>query len=255
MVSDYFASRVAAVGAIKVVLTMDCEPTTATSHLAATGPADWTVGEDAVRGYVEVTGEYGLPVAFFVHPEAAVAQGKMFRELEDGGERRPAHQIGAAIAAGYEDCDAMHSLGDFAALKRLPVAFGNGGDLLARRHVSFAGLQKFQVSRRRCGVAFAGFKAGDEAAFGDMPGQRDVAALAARLNGNTVCDASHPPGGPLDRPIVGVMMLAISRLFWALTPDIRVINRGDAYHQKTNKWFRQWSFCRMRHLRLRLESR
>lgn len=71
--------------AIKVILTMDCEPTTATSHPAATGPADWTVGENAVRGYVEVAAEYGLPVTFFIHPEAAVAQGKMFRELESGG--------------------------------------------------------------------------------------------------------------------------------------------------------------------------
>ena len=30
---------------IKVVLTMDCEPTTATSHPAATGPATWDAGE------------------------------------------------------------------------------------------------------------------------------------------------------------------------------------------------------------------
>lgn len=71
--------------AIKVVLTMDCEPTTATSHPAATGPADWIAGENAVRGYVEVAAEYGLPVTFFIHPEAAVAQGKMFRELENSG--------------------------------------------------------------------------------------------------------------------------------------------------------------------------
>ncbi len=33
-----------------MVLTMDCEPTTATSHPSATGPADWHAGEDAVRG-------------------------------------------------------------------------------------------------------------------------------------------------------------------------------------------------------------
>jgi hypothetical protein len=73
------------VKAIKVVLTMDCEPTTATSHPAATGPSDWTMGENAVRGYVEVAAEYGLPITFFIHPEAAVAQSKMFRELESGG--------------------------------------------------------------------------------------------------------------------------------------------------------------------------
>ena len=70
---------------VKVVLTMDCEPTTATSHPAATGPATWAAGEDAVRGYVEIAAEYGLPVTLFVHPEAAVAQPAMFRELETRG--------------------------------------------------------------------------------------------------------------------------------------------------------------------------
>jgi hypothetical protein len=70
---------------IKLVVTMDCEPTTATSHPAATGPATWSIGEDAVRGYVEIAAQYGLPVTLFVHPEAAVAQSAMFRELERGG--------------------------------------------------------------------------------------------------------------------------------------------------------------------------
>jgi Polysaccharide deacetylase len=70
---------------IKVVLTMDCEPTTATSHPAATGPANWSAGEDAVLGYVEAAARYGLPVTFFVHPEAAVAQAAMFRDLERNG--------------------------------------------------------------------------------------------------------------------------------------------------------------------------
>jgi hypothetical protein len=71
--------------AIKIVLTMDCEPTTATSHPAATGPATWTAGEDAVQGYVEIAAQYGLPVTLFVHPEAAVAQSSMWRELEHKG--------------------------------------------------------------------------------------------------------------------------------------------------------------------------
>jgi len=70
---------------IKVVLTMDCEPTTATSHPAATGPATWSAGEDAVYGYVEIAARYGLPVTLFVHPEAAIAQSAMFRELERNG--------------------------------------------------------------------------------------------------------------------------------------------------------------------------
>jgi len=73
------------VNAIKVLLTMDCEPTTATSHPAATGPADWHMGEKAVRGYVAIATEYGFPITFFIHPEAAIAQAKLFRELENDG--------------------------------------------------------------------------------------------------------------------------------------------------------------------------
>ena len=70
---------------IRVVLTMDCEPTTATSHPKATGPADWRAGEAAVRGYAKIAAEYDLPVTLFVHPEAAVAQSALFRELENKG--------------------------------------------------------------------------------------------------------------------------------------------------------------------------
>ena len=70
---------------IKVVLTMDCEPTTATSHPAATGPVTWAAGEDAVLGYVGIAAEHGLPVTLFIHPEAAVAQAAMFRDLEGSG--------------------------------------------------------------------------------------------------------------------------------------------------------------------------
>ena len=70
---------------ISIVLTMDCEPTTATTHPSATGPANWDAGEDAVRGYADVAAAYGLPLTLFVHPEAAVAQSAMFRELEQNG--------------------------------------------------------------------------------------------------------------------------------------------------------------------------
>jgi hypothetical protein len=70
---------------ITIVLTMDCEPTTATSHPAATGPASWDAGEAAVRGFAQVAREYGLPITLFVHPEAAVAQAAMFQEIEGHG--------------------------------------------------------------------------------------------------------------------------------------------------------------------------
>jgi hypothetical protein len=71
---------------IRIVLTMDCEPTTATTHPTATGPATWDKGEDAVVGYSQIASQYGLPVTFFVHPETAVAQAPMFRERQSAGD-------------------------------------------------------------------------------------------------------------------------------------------------------------------------
>ena len=70
---------------IKIVLTMDCEPTTATSDPSATGPHDWALGERAVRGFWEMAAKHGYPITYFVHPEAAQAQAAMFRELEGKG--------------------------------------------------------------------------------------------------------------------------------------------------------------------------
>ncbi|HEY4252844.1 MAG TPA: polysaccharide deacetylase family protein [Roseomonas sp.] len=70
---------------ISVVITMDCEPSTATSHPKATGPRDWAMGERAVTGYAEIAQSYGLPCTFFVHPETITAQADMFRSLEAEG--------------------------------------------------------------------------------------------------------------------------------------------------------------------------
>jgi hypothetical protein len=70
---------------ISVVITMDCEPSTATSHPRATGPRDWEMGERAVTGYVEIAREYGFPCTFFVHPETIMAQADMFKALEGAG--------------------------------------------------------------------------------------------------------------------------------------------------------------------------
>lgn len=70
---------------VGVLLTMDVEPTTATTHSSATGPADWDFGELAVRGYWDRGMQRGYPVTFFVHPEAAVAQADLFRSLRDKG--------------------------------------------------------------------------------------------------------------------------------------------------------------------------
>lgn len=70
---------------IKIVVTMDVEPTTATTHPTATGPAEWGLGERAVRGYAELAGDHGFPVTYFIHPEAALAQADMFDELRSRG--------------------------------------------------------------------------------------------------------------------------------------------------------------------------
>lgn len=70
---------------IKVVVTMDCEPTTATSHPTATGPATWDLGERATCGYAEIAREFGFPVTYFIHPEAALAQADMFDGLRKQG--------------------------------------------------------------------------------------------------------------------------------------------------------------------------
>ncbi len=70
---------------ISVVITMDCEPSTATSHPKATGPRDWAMGERAVLGYAGIAKEYGFPCTFFVHPETILAQADLFRQLEREG--------------------------------------------------------------------------------------------------------------------------------------------------------------------------
>jgi peptidoglycan/xylan/chitin deacetylase (PgdA/CDA1 family) len=70
---------------IRIVATMDCEPTTATCDKSASGPGDWALGERAVRGYWEMAQSHGFPVTYFVHPETAVAQASMFNELAGKG--------------------------------------------------------------------------------------------------------------------------------------------------------------------------
>ena len=70
---------------INIVVTMDCEPTTQTTHPSATGPHDWELGRRACEGYADIVGEYGFPVTYFVHPEAAIAQADMFKHLRSNG--------------------------------------------------------------------------------------------------------------------------------------------------------------------------
>jgi hypothetical protein len=70
---------------IYVVITMDCEPTKATTHASASGPPDFSLSEKAIRGYNRIAVGYGFPVTFFVHPETAMGQPQLFKELESKG--------------------------------------------------------------------------------------------------------------------------------------------------------------------------
>lgn len=70
---------------ISVVVTMDCEPTKATTHADATGPVDFAQSERAILGYFEIAKSYGFPVTFFVHPETILHQNAMFKELARQG--------------------------------------------------------------------------------------------------------------------------------------------------------------------------
>ena len=79
---------------MRIMLTMDCEPTTATSDASASGPANWALGERAVLGYWDMARSHGFPVTYFLHPETAVAQASMFNEVLDvaaSGKRYMAH--------------------------------------------------------------------------------------------------------------------------------------------------------------------
>jgi hypothetical protein len=70
---------------ISVVITMDCEPTLATTHSSATGPKDFALSERAIRNYFEIASTYGFPVTYFVHPETILVQADMFKELAGRG--------------------------------------------------------------------------------------------------------------------------------------------------------------------------
>lgn len=70
---------------INVVVTMDCEPSTQTTHPSATGPHDWALGQRSCEGYAKIAAEYGLPATYFIHPESAIAQADMYKRLQQDG--------------------------------------------------------------------------------------------------------------------------------------------------------------------------
>ena len=76
---------------INILLTMDCEPTLATTHALATGPRDWAHSERAVRGYFNIGRRYGFPASYFVHPETVLGQPSVFADLQSQGARLGLH--------------------------------------------------------------------------------------------------------------------------------------------------------------------
>ena len=70
---------------IYIVVTMDVEPATPTTHPSATGPDNWEDSDKFIRGYVDRTTEFGFPVTFFIHPEVTEVQADLFHELDGKG--------------------------------------------------------------------------------------------------------------------------------------------------------------------------
>jgi len=71
---------------IYVLVTMDVEPALpADRPEAATGPLNYSDSERFIRGYTAIAGEFGFPVTFLIHPEAAVAHPDLMLELEAEG--------------------------------------------------------------------------------------------------------------------------------------------------------------------------
>lgn len=68
-----------------VVVTMDVERPTSFTRPEATGPTNWEDSERYILGYVERAAEFGFPVTFFIHPEAAVEHARLFAELKKDG--------------------------------------------------------------------------------------------------------------------------------------------------------------------------
>jgi len=72
---------------IDVLVTMDCEPVRPPerSGTATSGPYSYADSEKFIAGYANLAREYGFPVSFFVHPEAALAHRDQFKDLERSG--------------------------------------------------------------------------------------------------------------------------------------------------------------------------
>lgn len=71
---------------IYVLVTMDVEPALPADRPAAsTGPLNYEDSRRFIRGYSDIAGEFGCPVTYMIHPEAAAAHPDLFHEEEARG--------------------------------------------------------------------------------------------------------------------------------------------------------------------------
>jgi peptidoglycan/xylan/chitin deacetylase (PgdA/CDA1 family) len=72
---------------INIVVSMDVEPERPPGRdgPATSGPNNYADSERFIRGFTGIASEFGYPVSFFVHPEAAVAHADQLLDLERDG--------------------------------------------------------------------------------------------------------------------------------------------------------------------------
>ncbi|MCC6444199.1 MAG: polysaccharide deacetylase family protein [Armatimonadetes bacterium] len=126
---------------IYTAFTMDCEQLQENSH--AGGPANWALSERAIRGFAERLLERGYRATFFIIPQTARQQARLFEELETEGFEMGLHLH--TLDQGWEEHlggmtpdiqrQAVARARDIwaDALGRLPKAF-RGGNLSANDH-------------------------------------------------------------------------------------------------------------------------
>lgn len=73
------------VSEILLVVTMDCERARTETRDDASGPPDYASSARWIEAYDRLNRDRGLPVSYFVHPEAAVAHPSLFRDLAQDG--------------------------------------------------------------------------------------------------------------------------------------------------------------------------
>jgi peptidoglycan/xylan/chitin deacetylase (PgdA/CDA1 family) len=76
---------------IRVVLTLDCERPNSETDAKASGPKDYATGVHSTLGYVKIANDRGYPVTVFLHPEVAVSDPEVFKQLEAEGNPLALH--------------------------------------------------------------------------------------------------------------------------------------------------------------------